>query len=145
MEWAIFCCFGGFYIQLETFSLILKRQHYRRRASNFDLYSAPMIMVIDNWGFFSVPNQLWNGAYVYNGHLRGPVTPIPVVTTCFYDLGLSRLWFEHPTFRVWGERSNRLHHRIIFRCKKPKKQTNSITIMWFDKSRMHDLKRKVMY
>ena len=34
------------------------------------------------------------------------------VTTCFYDLGLSRLGFEHPSFRLRGERSNQLrHHR----------------------------------
>ena len=33
-------------------------------------------------------------------------------TTCFNDLGLSRLRFEHPAFHLWGERSNRLrHHR----------------------------------
>ena len=29
------------------------------------------------------------------------------VTTCFYDLGLSRLGFEHPTYRMRGERSHR--------------------------------------
>ena len=34
-----------------------------------------------------------------------------VVTTCFYDLCLSRLGFEHPTFRIRGERCNRLRHR----------------------------------
>ena len=33
------------------------------------------------------------------------------VTTCFNDLGLSRLVFEHPTFCLPGERSNRLRHR----------------------------------
>ena len=33
------------------------------------------------------------------------------VITCFYDLGLSRLGFEHPTFRLRGLRSNRLRHR----------------------------------
>ena len=30
------------------------------------------------------------------------------VTTRFYDLGLSRLGFEHPIFRLQGKRSNRL-------------------------------------
>ena len=30
------------------------------------------------------------------------------VTTCFYDLGLSRLPFEHPNFRLRGELSNAL-------------------------------------
>ena len=33
-----------------------------------------------------------------------------VVTICF-NLGLSRLGFEHPTFRLRGERSNSLRHR----------------------------------
>ena len=33
------------------------------------------------------------------------------VTTCFNDWGLSRLGFEHPTFRLRGERSNPLRHR----------------------------------
>ena len=56
-----------------------------------------------------------------NGHLRGPVTPTSVAErfavelslqcTCFYDVGLSRLGFKHPTFQMLGERSNRLRHR----------------------------------
>ena len=33
------------------------------------------------------------------------------ITTCFYDLGLSWLGFEHPTFRLRGERFNPLRHR----------------------------------
>ena len=33
------------------------------------------------------------------------------VTTCFYEQGLSRLRFEHPTFRLRGERSKRMRHR----------------------------------
>ena len=35
--------------------------------------------------------------------------PWPLNTTCFYDLCLSRLGFEHPTFQ--GQRSNPLRHR----------------------------------
>ena len=43
-------------------------------------------------------SHLLRHAAVYNGYLRGPVTPIPnaerlaheAVTTCIYDLGLSR-------------------------------------------------------
>ena len=38
------------------------------------------------------------------------------VTTCFPDLGLSWLGFEHPTFRMQGERSNRLCPRDGFCC-----------------------------
>ena len=33
------------------------------------------------------------------------------VTTFFYDLGLSRFGFEHPTFRMRGEGPNPLGHR----------------------------------
>ena len=32
------------------------------------------------------------------------------LATCFYDLGLSRLRFEHPTFRLRGERSKFGYH-----------------------------------
>ena len=41
------------------------------------------------------------------------------VTTCFYDLVLWRLGFEHPTFRLPGKRSNPLCHRhgkTYFKC-----------------------------
>ena len=55
----------------------------------------------------------------YNGHLQGSVTLTPIakclcsgaVTTCFDDLGLLRLEFEHITFRLRGERAYRLRHR----------------------------------
>ena len=33
------------------------------------------------------------------------------VSTCFHDLGLTRLGFEHPTFRLRCQRSNILRHR----------------------------------
>ena len=33
---------------------------------------------IEQWGFFSVPHLLWHWASVYNGHLRGPVTLVPI-------------------------------------------------------------------
>ena len=61
-----------------------------------------------------MPHLLRHGASVYNGHLRGSVTltfSSGAVTICFYDLGLLRLKFEHPTFRLRGERSNPLRHR----------------------------------
>ena len=32
------------------------------------------------------------------------------VTSCFYDLGLSRLGLKHPTFHLRGKRSNPLRH-----------------------------------
>ena len=92
-----------FIVPVENFSLIWRRHHYRWRAANFDLCSA--LMAIEQWGFFSVPHLLWHGTFVYNGHLRGPwhshLSPSVwqgSCPSCFYDLGLSRLGFEHPTF-----------------------------------------------
>ena len=93
-----------------------KRHHYRWRIANFDLCSA--LIAIEQWGFFSVPHLLWQGASVYHGLLRGPVIhtycrafSTGAVTTRFYDLGLSRLGFEHQTFCLRDQRSNPLHHR----------------------------------
>ena len=55
---------------------------------------------------------------VCNYHLRGPVTLAPIaehltmeLSLPVYDLGLSQLGFEHRTFCLLGERSNRLRHR----------------------------------
>ena len=43
-------------------------------------------------------------------HTYGRALSSGAVTTCFYDLGLSRLGFEHRTFRLRGERSSSLRH-----------------------------------
>ena len=63
-------------------------------------------MTIELLGFFSVPHLLWHGASVYNGYLRGPVTLTPIADRLAVELslpvlrGLSRLGFEHSTFRL---------------------------------------------
>ena len=70
----IFClvvCFG-FFVPLEDFSLIWRRHYCWWRAAKFDLYSA--LMATKQWAFFSLPHLLRHGAYIYNGHLRRPVT-----------------------------------------------------------------------
>ena len=50
-----------------------------------------------------------------NGHLRGPVTLTPIadclVVHCHYLFKVCRSWFELPTLRLRGVRSNRLRHR----------------------------------
>ena len=79
----LFVCLG-FIIPHENLSLIYRRHHYRWRATNFDLCSAPM--VIKQWGFFSVPHLLRHGASVYNGHLRGPVTFTPIAVPLAVEL-----------------------------------------------------------
>ena len=61
--------------------------------------------VIEQWGFFSVQHPLLHGASVYNGHPWEPLTLTHfaersisgAVSTCFHDLGLSRLGLEHQT------------------------------------------------
>ena len=73
-------------------------------------------MAIEQWGFFSMPHILWHGTSVNNGHLRGHSHLLQSVLhetafTWFNDLDLSRVGFEHPSFRLPSERSNRLRHR----------------------------------
>ena len=63
------------------------------RAANFDRCS--VLMAIEQRGFFRVLRLLWHGASVYNGHLRGPVTPSPSTThfkviTKFYSKNIKR-------------------------------------------------------
>ena len=70
-----------------------------------------------------MPQLLWHGASFYNGHLRGsfPLTPVTerlaveLWQPVFYDLGLTRLGFEHPSFRLRDESSNRLRHRGLYK------------------------------
>ena len=73
-------------------------------------------MAMEQWVICSVPHLLWHGASVYIGHLREPVSLAPNVERLEVELllpvlGLSRQGFEHPTFRLQGERSNPLRHR----------------------------------
>ena len=69
-------------------------------------------MVIEQWGFFSVPYLLWHVVISEDPwHIYCPAFGSGAVTTCFYDLGLSRLGFDHPTFCLRGQRSNPLLHR----------------------------------
>ena len=52
----------------------------------------------------------WSSPRTRYTHTYRRVFSSGAVTTCFYDLGLSRLGFEHPTFRLRGQRSNPLRH-----------------------------------
>ena len=61
---------------LDYFSLSWRRHHSRWRATNFYLYSA--LIAIEQWGFFNVPHLLWHRPTLYNAHLRGSVTLIPI-------------------------------------------------------------------
>ena len=109
-----FCLFKLYLPTRELLLLRRRRHHYRWRAANFDIYSAQM--VIEQWRFFSVPHLLRHGTSVYNGHLQVTCythiycksVGIGADITCFNDLGQLRQGFEHPTFRLQGERCYRL-------------------------------------
>ena len=104
----------GLFVSLANFSLIWRCHHNRWTTTTFDLYSA--FMAIEQWEFFNVPH-LHNT--LYNGHLRGSVTPtccrafgIGAVTTRFKDLGLSRPGIE-PRSLVCKANPQPLHHRGV--------------------------------
>ena len=75
-----------FFVPLENFSLVRRRYHDQYSAANFEL--CPVLMAIEQWGFFSVPHLLWQGASVHNGHLRGPVTLTPIADCLAVELSL---------------------------------------------------------
>ena len=90
----------GVFVPFENFSLIWRRHHYRWTAANLELYSA--LMVIKQWFFLAChtfcdtehPLIMVISEDPWHWHL------LPSVTSCFIDLGLSRLGFKHPTFRM---------------------------------------------
>ena len=117
----LFVCLR-FIVPLENFSIIWRRNHYRWRAASFVLCLA--LMAIEQWEYFIVPHLLWHGGGGGRGHpfiwlslrTRDTYTYCWAFSSgadpsCFYDLGLSRLRFEHPTFRLRGDCSNPLRHR----------------------------------
>ena len=67
------CAYFGFYHPAWEF--IWRRHQCRWRAANFDLCSA--LMANEQWEFFGIPH-LPCGAFVYNDHLRGPLTLTPI-------------------------------------------------------------------
>ena len=84
------CLLSFFFNHMETSSLQVKN-------FKFDLYSALLAI----WALLS-------HTFCDTGH---PFTmPSVWQWSCFYDLCLSRLGFEHLTFRMRGERTNRLRH-----------------------------------
>ena len=75
-----------FIVPLENCSLTWRRHVNRWRAANLDLCSA--FLVMEQCGFLSMPYLLWHGAYIYNGHLRGPVTLTPIAKRLAVELSL---------------------------------------------------------
>ena len=60
-----------------SYCSIWRRYLCRWKAANFDLCSALIWPLIEQWWFFSVPHRLQHGVSAYNGHLRGRVTIKP--------------------------------------------------------------------
>ena len=97
------------------FSVIWRRHHYRWRAANFDPCSA--LMAIEQWACHT---------YCDTGHpfimvisedpLHSHLLPGVLQLSCHYLLLrlLSRLGFEHTTFRMRGDCADRLRHRHGF-------------------------------
>ena len=53
----------------------------------------------------------WWSPPTHDTHTYSRVLGSGAVTSCFKDVGLLQLGFEHPTFCLWGECFNRLRHR----------------------------------
>ena len=95
-----FCMYGVFRPTRECLTHLERTLCCRWRASN--LYRYLTHMTTEQCWFLSNNYCELCGAFVYDGHLQRPVTLAPiterlsswVVTTCFYDFGLSRLGFE---------------------------------------------------
>ena len=51
-------------------------------------------MVIEQWGFFSMPHLLWHGASFYNGHLQESVTATLIAERLAEELLI-------PAFTTW--------------------------------------------
>ena len=112
-NWYTFCLFVwlGLIVPFVNFSLIWIRYHYRWRAANFDLCSAPWTLSSEDYLAFHTfydtghPFKMVISENAWHPHICRAFGS-GAVTTCFYDLGLSWLGFELPTFRLRGERSN---------------------------------------
>ena len=75
---------------------------------------------------------LWSSPRTRDTHNYWWAFTSGVATTCFLPLGLSRLGFKHPTFRLWGERSNPLsHHRGALSYGRSYKKKIGNNAVWF--------------
>ena len=76
-------------------------------TEKFDLCSA--FIAISQWGFFSITRLLHSFIKVISEDINCRAFGSGAVINCFNDC-LSRLGFDHTTFRLQDERSYRLHH-----------------------------------
>ena len=103
-----------------NYSLIWRLHHCRWKAEHLDLWSA--LIGIEHLGFFTVTHLYCDKGHPFimvifedpDTHTYCRAFSSGTATTCFYELGLSRLGFEHPTFRLRGQRSNPQSQRRDF-------------------------------
>ena len=111
----LFVCLFGFIVLLENFSLIWRRPlagegllfTYARHSWPF---SSEGFLACHTYCDTGHPSIIVISEDPWHSHVL-PRVGSRAVTTCFYDLGLSRLGFKHPSFRLRGERSNPMRHR----------------------------------
>ena len=120
-----------FFVPLENFPLIWRSHHCRWRNANFDLCSA--LMAIDHWRCHTYqdtghPFIIIISEGLWHSHLMPSQCCSGAVFICFNDLRLSRLGFEHPTYRLRVERSNPLRHRRGFKIAKVNRYTTNCAI-----------------
>ena len=116
-----FHLFGDLRSTFANYPLIWIWHYYRWKSSNFDPW--PALIVLELWRLFSLPHLLWHGPGIHLS-LSPPrnhdtytccrAFGSGAVTTWFYDLCVSCLGFEHKTFRIRCERSNRLRRHGKF-------------------------------
>ena len=84
------------YINLIVFGVFSPTQNFSLNTMTLPL---PVIdlMVIEQWGFLSVPHLLWHGAWIYNSHLRGPVILTPATERLAVELLLPVFRFRFVT------------------------------------------------
>ena len=110
-KFAAFCCVYflvclRFFIPLKNFSLIWRHHYYRWRVANFDLCSHWAVRVLK---CATLTVTLGICLRTLNTHTFCQAYGSGTVTTCFNDLGMSSMGFEHPTrLHLWGECSNPL-------------------------------------
>ena len=105
IQW--FCLFGVFRPPREYFTQIEKSPLPVKGCKFWPMVSTHSYCAVR---FFSVLYILWQGAFVFNclrtsdTYIYSPAFGTGAVSTCFYDSGLSRLRFKHPSFRLRSER-----------------------------------------
>ena len=96
----------GFYNLLENFET--SRFQVKAGLQILTFARHPWLL-IEQWGLFSMPHLLWVGAFVYNGHIWGPMTLTPVAEVFQWSCHYPFLWLRSVVAGIWT--FNLLHVR----------------------------------